>query len=68
MNAPTATEPSLSETLRREIGHHPSLRSLAREADVDPAIVFRFRAGTRSISLETASKLARCLGVRVSTD
>jgi transcriptional regulator with XRE-family HTH domain len=54
---------TMSETLRRAVRGAPSIRSLARDAGLACAVVSRFRAGGRSVTLETASRLAGALNL-----
>ncbi len=43
-----------------------SARSLADQADIEPASLCRFLAGARGLTLETADRLAGALGLRLS--
>jgi ribosome-binding protein aMBF1 (putative translation factor) len=42
-----------------------SLNSLAREADIDDGLLSRFWRGQRGLTLETADKLAKTLGLEL---
>lgn len=58
---------SLSDQLRRIIkADAPSLYRLAAEADVDRSVLSRFVAGKRTITLETADRLAAVLRIRLT--
>lgn len=58
---------SLSDQLRRIIkADAPSLYRLAAEADVDRSVLSRFVAGKRTITLETANRLAAVLRIRLT--
>jgi plasmid maintenance system antidote protein VapI len=57
---------SLSEQLRELIGTAgPSVYELARDAGVDRSVLSRFLAGKRTITLETADRLAAVLKLRL---
>jgi plasmid maintenance system antidote protein VapI len=58
---------SLSEQLRERIAAAgPSVYELARDAGVDRSVLSRFLAGKRTITLETADRLARVLKLRLA--
>jgi transcriptional regulator with XRE-family HTH domain len=58
---------TLSDQLRALIQDaRPSLYELAREAGVDRSVLSRFLAGRRTITLETADRLAAVLKLRLS--
>jgi plasmid maintenance system antidote protein VapI len=60
---------TLSDQLRefiREEMKEGSAYELAREADVDRSVLSRFLAGERTITLETADKLAGRLRLRLA--
>jgi transcriptional regulator with XRE-family HTH domain len=57
---------SLSEQLRALIAAAgPSAYELARDAGVDRSVLSRFLAGQRTITLETADRLAAVLKLRL---
>jgi transcriptional regulator with XRE-family HTH domain len=57
---------SLSEQLRELIAAAgPSVYELARDAGVDRSVLSRFLAGKRTITLETADRLAVVLKLRL---
>jgi plasmid maintenance system antidote protein VapI len=56
---------TMSDTLRTAVRAAPSIRGLAKSAGLDQAVVSRFRAGSRTITLETASRLADALGLEL---
>ena len=57
---------SLSEQLRERIAAAgSSVYELARDAGVDRSILSRFLAGKRTITLETADRLAAVLKLRL---
>ena len=57
---------SLSEQLRERIAAAgPSVYELARDAGVDRSVLSRFLAGKRTITLETADRLAAVLKLRL---
>ena len=56
---------SLSEQLRELIAAGPSAYELARDAGVDRSVLSRFLAGKRTITLETADRLAKVLKLRL---
>jgi plasmid maintenance system antidote protein VapI len=57
---------SLSDQLRKLIvGRGGSLYELAEEAGVDRSVLSRFVAGRRTVTLETADRLAAVLKVRI---
>ena len=57
---------SLSDQLRELIaGAGPSVYELARDAGVDRSVLSRFLAGKRTITLETADRLAAVLKLRL---
>jgi plasmid maintenance system antidote protein VapI len=57
---------SLSDQLRDLIaGAGPSVYELARDAGVDRSVLSRFLAGKRTITLETADRLAKLLKLRL---
>jgi transcriptional regulator with XRE-family HTH domain len=57
---------SLSEQLRELIAAAgPSVYELARNAGVDRSVLSRFLAGKRTITLETADRLAAVLKIRI---
>jgi transcriptional regulator with XRE-family HTH domain len=57
---------SLSEQLRELIeAAGPSVYELARDAGVDRSVLSRFLAGKRTITLETADRLAAVLKLRL---
>jgi transcriptional regulator with XRE-family HTH domain len=57
---------SLSDQLRALIaGAGPSVYELARDAGVDRSVLSRFLAGKRTITLETADRLAAVLKLRI---
>ena len=58
--------PSLTEQLREAVERAPSKRRLSRSADVDLPTLSRFRNRKRSVSLSTADKLCRALGLRLT--
>ncbi|MHB1038647.1 MAG: helix-turn-helix domain-containing protein [Pirellulales bacterium] len=43
-----------------------SLYRVAQETTVDPTVLGRFMAGKRTITIETAGKLAKFLGLRLT--
>mgnify|MGYP002642341162 CR=1 FL=1 len=45
-----------------------TLRSIAREAEISPALLCRVCNGTRGVSLERAEKVFRVLGYRLTTE
>lgn len=58
---------SLSDQLRRVIkADAPSLYRLAAESDIDRSVLSRFVAGKRTITLETADRLAAVLRIRLT--
>jgi plasmid maintenance system antidote protein VapI len=58
---------SLSEQLRERIAAAgPSVYELARDAGVDRSVLSRFLAGKRTITLETADRLAKVLKLRLA--
>ena len=58
---------SLSDQLRERIAAaSPSAYELARDAGVDRPVLSRFLAGKRTITLETADRLARVLKLRLT--
>ena len=57
---------SLSDQLRELIAAAgPSVYELARDAGVDRSVLSRFLAGKRTITLETADRLAAVLKIRL---
>jgi transcriptional regulator with XRE-family HTH domain len=57
---------SLSEQLREVVrAARPSLHELAEETGVDRSVLSRFLAGRRTITLETADRLAAALKLRL---
>jgi plasmid maintenance system antidote protein VapI len=61
------TNETLSDQLRRAIrAQAPSLYRLAEETGVDRSVLSRFVAGTRTITFETADRLAVVLKLRLS--
>jgi transcriptional regulator with XRE-family HTH domain len=57
---------TLSEQLRELIAAAgPSVYELARDAGVDRSVLSRFLAGKRTITLETADRLAAVLKLRL---
>jgi transcriptional regulator with XRE-family HTH domain len=57
---------TLSEQLRELIGAAgPSAYELARDAGVDRSVLSRFLTGKRTITLETADRLAAVLKLRL---
>jgi plasmid maintenance system antidote protein VapI len=57
---------SLSDQLRELIAEAgPSVYELARDAGVDRSVLSRFLAGERTITLETADRLAKLLKLRL---
>ena len=71
MEGAVATEDRLplAEQLQAAIAtQKESLYSLAKRAGVSYAVLHRFVAGKRSISLETADQLAKALGMTFSGD
>ena len=57
---------SLSDQLRERIAAaDPSAYELARDAGVDRSVLSRFLAGKRTITLETADRLAAVLKLRL---
>jgi plasmid maintenance system antidote protein VapI len=59
---------SLSDQLRELIAAaDPSAYELARNAGVDRSVLSRFLAGKRTITLETADRLAAVLKLRLIT-
>jgi transcriptional regulator with XRE-family HTH domain len=57
---------SLSDQLRELIAAAgPSVYELARDAGVDRSVLSRFLAGKRTITLETADRLAAVLRLRL---
>jgi plasmid maintenance system antidote protein VapI len=57
---------SLSDQLRERIAAAgPSVYELARDAGVDRSVLSRFLAGQRTITLETADRLAKVLKLRL---
>jgi transcriptional regulator with XRE-family HTH domain len=62
---PAPPRETLSEQLRRAIrARGMSLSALAEESGVDRAVLSRFAAGTRTITIETADRLAAVLRLR----
>jgi len=60
------TPHSLSDQLRELIaGAGPSTYELARDAGVDRSVLSRFLTGKRTITLETADRLAAVLKLRL---
>jgi plasmid maintenance system antidote protein VapI len=58
--------PSLSDALRAAIDQADlSAYELAQAAGVDRSVLSRFRAGKRTITLETADRLAEVLKLRI---
>jgi transcriptional regulator with XRE-family HTH domain len=58
---------SLSDQLRELItAAGPSAYELARDAGVDRSVLSRFLAGKRTITLETADRLAAVLKLRLT--
>ena len=58
---------SLSDQFRELIaGAGPSVYELARDAGVDRSVLSRFLAGKRTITLETADRLAKVLKLRLT--
>jgi plasmid maintenance system antidote protein VapI len=58
---------SLSDQLREFIaGAGPSTYELARDTGVDRSVLSRFLAGKRTITLDTADRLARVLKLRLT--
>jgi plasmid maintenance system antidote protein VapI len=57
---------SLSDQLRERIAAAgPSVYELARDAGVDRSVLSRFLTGKRTITLETADRLAAVLKLRL---
>ena len=57
---------TISKTLRTTAkGRGVSLRVLARESGVSPSVLSRFLRHERSLTLQTADKLAGALGLRL---
>ena len=60
---------SLSELLRRAIRESgKSVQEIADGAGVSPTVITRFLSGERDIHLTTADRLARSLGMEVTTE
>lgn len=60
------TRESLVEALRREIlGAGKSVFAVAKEARVSQPILSRFLSGKRGITLQTAERLCRSLGLEL---
>jgi plasmid maintenance system antidote protein VapI len=57
---------TMSDVLHSRVCAAPSIRRLARVAGLDPAVVSRFRSQRRTISLQTADRLAEALGLSLS--
>lgn len=58
---------TLSEDLREAIvASGKSHYRLAQEAGITPGVISRFVSGERDLRLETASKLAELLGIRLT--
>jgi plasmid maintenance system antidote protein VapI len=60
------TIPTLSEVLRQRLQSGPSVRRLSRLSRVDRATISRFKRGERSVTLETAARLAAALGLALT--
>lgn len=57
---------ALAEALRQAItASEMSQATLAQETGIDPGVISRFIRGERSLSLETASKIADLLGLEL---
>lgn len=60
------TQVDLAEQLRAAVrAAGLTTYSLAREAEIDSSVVVRFMNGTRGITLDSASRLATCLGLEL---
>ena len=60
---------SLSELLRRSIRESgQSLEKIASDAGVSPVVITAFMSGDRDIHMATADRLARSLGLEVTTE
>lgn len=56
----------LREILRAELAAGPGTAyELAKDAGVDRSVLSRFLAGKRTMTLETADRLAECLKLRI---
>jgi transcriptional regulator with XRE-family HTH domain len=60
------TLPTVSESLRLRLESGPSVRRLSRQSGVDRAVISRFKRGERSVTLETADRLASALGLALT--
>ena len=59
---------SISDTLRRAIQASPkSVYQICREAGISQIVVSRFLTAERDIRLATADRLAKALGIKVSS-
>lgn len=59
---------SLSDSLRRSIRESgQSVEEIARDSGTSPVVIAGFLSGTRDIHMATADRLARSLGVEVTT-
>lgn len=62
----TKLDPTLAETIRKKIQvSELSQYKIAKESGVDSGTLSRFVSGERSISIETADKLCRVLGLKL---
>jgi hypothetical protein len=64
---------TLTDQLRERIRHWTeenecSVYELARQAGIDPTVLYRFVASARNINLATADRLAAVLKVRLADD
>lgn len=57
---------TLSDTLHAAVCAEPSIKRLAKAAGLDNAILSRYRSGRRTITLETADRLAGALGLSLA--
>lgn len=63
---PVKKYPYLSESLRAYIAAHPSVNQLAKLSGVSQPVISRFVNGSRGITLDTASRLAQSLGLKLT--
>ena len=60
---------NLSEALRREINASGlAMRKIQDETGIDRSVLSRFMSGNRSISIETADKICKLLGLRLTKE